>query len=133
MSTPDFEATTRSDSLGVDEEDLGSDDAGGTLADGAEGTDSAAVSDSSIEDDDTGITPSDEDDLGTADSDGAADAGDDPGIVSPDPDEYSDEPHMGSVPRVIGEDEYMPDTQGEDPIYAELGEEGQGDLAPEDL
>jgi hypothetical protein len=54
-------------------------------------------------------------------------------ILSPDPDEYSDEPHMGSVPRLLGEEEYMPDTQGEDPIYAELGDEGQGDLAPEDL
>jgi len=53
-------------------------------------------------------------------------------ILSPDPDEYSDEPHMGSVPRVLGQDEYMPDTQGEDPLYAELGDEGQGDLAPED-
>ena len=53
-------------------------------------------------------------------------------ILSPDPDEYSDTPHMGSVPRVLGEDEYMPDTQGEDPLYAELGDEGQGDLAPED-
>lgn len=122
MSTPDFEATTRDDSLGIDEQDLATGDEG-TLADGAEGTDSPAVSDSSIADDDG--------DAGTADSDGA-DATD-PDIVSPDPDEYSDEPHMGSVPRVLGEDEYMPDTQGEDPIYAELGEEGQGDLAPEDM
>lgn len=30
-------------------------------------------------------------------------------------------------------DEAQPDTQGEDPLEAELGEEGQGDLAPEDL
>ena len=50
-------------------------------------------------------------------------------LVDPDPDEYSDQPHMGSVPRLLGEDEYMPDTQGEDPLYAELGDEGQGDLA----
>lgn len=27
----------------------------------------------------------------------------------------------------------QPETQGEDPVYAELGEEGQGDLAPEDV
>ncbi|WJL96514.1 hypothetical protein QSU92_04850 [Microbacterium sp. ET2] len=27
----------------------------------------------------------------------------------------------------------QPETQGEDPVAAELGEEGQGDLAPEDL
>ena len=53
-------------------------------------------------------------------------------ILSPDPDEYSDEPHMGSVPRLLGEEEYLPETQGEDPLYAELGDEGQGDLAPED-
>ncbi|GAB3603328.1 hypothetical protein [Microbacterium aureliae] len=26
----------------------------------------------------------------------------------------------------------QPDTQGEDPLEAELGEDGQGDLAPED-
>lgn len=26
-----------------------------------------------------------------------------------------------------------PDTQGEEPLVAELGEDGQGDLAPEDL
>ncbi|TDN92019.1 hypothetical protein [Microbacterium sp. BK668] len=125
MFTPDFEATTRNDSLGVDEEDLDapeSDDSG-TLADGALGTDSPAVSDSSIADDDA--------DAGTADSEGA-DATD-PDIIANDPDEYSGEPHMGSVPRVLGEEEYMPDTQGEDPLYAELGDEGQGDLAPEDM
>ncbi|WP_322411338.1 hypothetical protein [Microbacterium invictum] len=27
----------------------------------------------------------------------------------------------------------QPETQGDDPVAAELGEEGQGDLAPEDL
>ncbi|WP_241245776.1 sugar ABC transporter ATPase [Microbacterium sp. 4R-513] len=123
MSTPDFEATTRDDSLGIDEQDplANQTEDAGTLADGAEGTNSSAVSDSSIADYDDG----------TADTDGA-DA-EDPDILAVDTDEYSDEPHMGSVPRVLGEDEYMPDTQGEDPIYAELGDEGQGDLAPEDL
>jgi len=30
-------------------------------------------------------------------------------------------------------DEAQPETQGEDPFVAELGEEGNGDLAPEDL
>lgn len=29
-------------------------------------------------------------------------------------------------------DTQQPDTQGDDPIDAELGEDGQGDLAPED-
>jgi len=105
MSTPDFEATSRTDSLGVDEEDLAD----------AETTDDADTHDEAE-------TP-----------DGFAADASEPVVVDPDPDEYSDQPHMGSVPRVQGEDEYMPDTQGQDPIYAELGEEGQGDLAPEDL
>ena len=105
MSTPDFEATSRTDSLGVDEEDLAD----------AETTDDADSPDEAE-------TP-----------DGFAADASEPVVVDPDPDEYSDQPHMGSVPRVQGEDEYMPDTQGQDPIYAELGEEGQGDLAPEDL
>jgi hypothetical protein len=30
-------------------------------------------------------------------------------------------------------DEAQPETQGEDPFVAELGDEGNGDLAPEDL
>lgn len=30
-------------------------------------------------------------------------------------------------------DDAQPDSQGEDPFVSELGEEGQGDLAPEDL
>lgn len=30
-------------------------------------------------------------------------------------------------------DAMQPETQGEDPIEAELGDDGQGDLAPEDL
>ena len=30
-------------------------------------------------------------------------------------------------------EELQPETQGESPIEAELGEDGQGDLAPEDL
>lgn len=30
-------------------------------------------------------------------------------------------------------DEAQPDTQGEEPLDAELGPDGQGDLAPEDL
>lgn len=116
MSTPDFEATSRTDSLGVDEEDLadGTDEA----ADGADG--------GAVEAADGGAG-------GAETPDGFAADASEPVVVDPDPDEYSDQPHMGSVPRVQGEDEYMPDTQGQDPIYAELGEEGQGDLAPEDL
>ncbi|CAI9387050.1 hypothetical protein MICABA_00739 [Microbacterium sp. T2.11-28] len=30
-------------------------------------------------------------------------------------------------------DAFQPETQGADPVDAELGEDGQGDLAPEDL
>jgi hypothetical protein len=33
----------------------------------------------------------------------------------------------------LPDDEAQPDTQGEDPITAELGDDGQGDLAPEDV
>ena len=37
-------------------------------------------------------------------------------------------PELNAVPSTL-----QPGTQGDDPIYAELGEEGQGDLAPEDI
>jgi len=76
--------------------------------------------------------PADDDLMDLDEPDVLSDEPDEDEILSPDPDEYSDEPHMGSVPRVLGQDEYMPDTQGEDPVYAELGDQGQGDLAPED-
>lgn len=33
----------------------------------------------------------------------------------------------------LPDSEAQPETQGEDPVIAELGEEGEGDLAPEDL
>lgn len=45
-----------------------------------------------------------------------------PGI--PPVDDFTD----GSFPT----DTEAPETQGEDPLEAELGEDGQGDLAPED-
>ncbi|WP_405373700.1 MULTISPECIES: hypothetical protein [unclassified Microbacterium] len=32
-----------------------------------------------------------------------------------------------------GDDNLHPETQGDDPIIAELGEDGEGDLAPEDV
>jgi len=38
------------------------------------------------------------------------------------------EPTNGSFPT----DTQQPETQGDDPLEAELGEDGQGDLAPED-
>lgn len=37
-------------------------------------------------------------------------------------------PELNAVPSTL-----QPGTQDDDPIYAELGEDGQGDLAPEDL
>ncbi|MBK0420105.1 sugar ABC transporter ATPase [Leucobacter sp. CSA1] len=43
----------------------------------------------------------------------------------------------GGDPEIPAEDlpdsELQPESQGEDPLVAELGEEGEGDLAPEDL
>ncbi len=48
-------------------------------------------------------------------------------------------PDMPGVPRVddfsdgtFPTDTDQPETQGDDPIDAELGDDGQGDLAPED-
>lgn len=37
-----------------------------------------------------------------------------------------------SNPDVFPTDAEQPETQGEEPVEAELGEEGQGDLTPED-
>lgn len=51
--------------------------------------------------------------------------GDDPAEVPVDADE---------IPRDdLPTAEAQPDTQGDDPVTAALGEEGQGDIAPEDL
>ncbi|WP_345800023.1 hypothetical protein AAIB33_11105 [Microbacterium sp. AZCO] len=121
MTMPETTPQPGDDSLGVDEELLDDDSPEATEVvsddDATEGDVLAdQVTDDGVETDEWG------DPVTVAD----------PEILSADPDEYSDTPHMGSVPRLLGEDEYQPDTQGEDPIYAELGEEGQGDLAPED-
>ncbi|QNA91270.1 MULTISPECIES: hypothetical protein [unclassified Microbacterium] len=37
-----------------------------------------------------------------------------------------------SNPDVYPTDAEQPETQGDDPVEAELGEDGQGDIAPED-
>lgn len=42
--------------------------------------------------------------------------------------DYGDEMTDGTFPT----DTQQPETQGDDPLDAELGEDGQGDLAPED-
>lgn len=49
------------------------------------------------------------------------------------------EPEMPGVPRAeeptaqtFPTDTEQPETQGDDPLEAELGDDGQGDLAPED-
>ncbi|MDY0908577.1 sugar ABC transporter ATPase [Microbacterium sp. CFBP9034] len=56
---------------------------------------------------------------------GATATGDDPAHLSDPRDEVPDSDLPASW--------QQPETQGIDPIEAELGEEGQGDLAPEDL
>lgn len=123
---PVADSPARTDSLGVDEQDLDADEDDGTAED--DDTDEDGDTDDMTGTDDTTVGESPDDPGGSGYDDIAQQE-----ILSVDPDEYSDEPHMGSVPRVLGEEEYMPDTQGEDPIYAELGEDGQGDLAPEDM
>lgn len=61
-----------------------------------------------------------EDDLGVATA-----TGDDPAQIPGDDDE---------VPATdLPSEAFQPETQGVDPTVADLGEEGQGDLAPEDL
>lgn len=57
--------------------------------------------------------------------DGATATGDDPAMI---PDELDEVP-ASDLPPV----EEQPETQGLSPLVAELGEEGEGDLAPEDL
>lgn len=44
------------------------------------------------------------------------------------PVDESEVPGVDQPPEAV-----QPETQGEEPIEAELGDEGQGDLAPEDL
>ena len=51
--------------------------------------------------------------------------GDDPAQIPSDEDEIPAADLPGAAEQ--------PDTQGEDPAIADLGEDGQGDLAPEDL
>ena len=51
--------------------------------------------------------------------------GDDPALIPADDDEIPATDLPGW--------EVQPETQGTDPVDAELGDEGQGDLAPEDL
>lgn len=64
-------------------------------------------------------------DEANADLEDTTATGRDPSEI-PDPeDEIPDDDLPASVEQ--------PETQGEDPVSAELGEQGQGDLAPEDL
>lgn len=84
-----------------------------------------------LRDGDTSIEPDPSRDPAQAEWDGTAvdglptATGDDPAHLSADDDEIpaSDRPPETS----------QPDTQGADPLAAELGEDGQGDLSPEDL
>lgn len=54
-------------------------------------------------------------------------------MTNPRPDGYQEEPADGTVPlEDVPPEAVQPDTQGEDPLAAELGENGQGDVLPED-
>jgi hypothetical protein len=66
---------------------------------------------------DEGVSP---DDLDTATR-----TGDDPALIPSDEDQIPATDLPGWA--------VQPETQGTDPVDAELGDEGQGDLAPEDL
>lgn len=44
----------------------------------------------------------------------------------------SDQQNPAAQPGAAQASEVQPETQGDDPLSADLGEEGQGDLAPED-
>ena len=66
-------------------------------------------------------------DEGPAPSEQAATTG--PGAAPPEiPDQLDEVPAADLAPESL-----QPETQGHDPVAAELGEDGQGDLAPEDL
>lgn len=63
-------------------------------------------------------------DAGVFDDDAATATGDDPAHLASEDEE---------VPRAdMPPESLQPDSQGQDPELAELGDEGQGDLAPED-
>jgi len=72
--------------------------------------------------------PDDADEELDADEDEDADLDDD--VDVPDPDVVTDEDVLSDI--LAAPEELQPESQGEDPLSAELGEEGQGDLAPED-
>lgn len=57
--------------------------------------------------------------------DGVTGTGDDPDQIPSDDDQIP----AADLPA----DVYLPETQGDDPVVAELGEDGEGDLSPEDL
>ena len=103
-----------------------------------------------VETDDTGIQP-----LRDGDTSVTADPADDPAQAEWDrttlldegasPDELDGTTATGADPDEIASDddeipfadlpdaELQPESQGEDPLVVELGEEGEGDLSPEDL
>lgn len=54
--------------------------------------------------------------------------------ITPDAPDLDDVPAADDIPRSdLPSPTEQPETQGADPVIAELGEEGNGDLAPEDL
>jgi hypothetical protein len=90
-----------------------------------------------LQDRDTSIAPSPEQDAAQIEWDRTelADRGVDEDTATAtgaDPDEIPTDDE--EIPRDdLATEEAQPETQGDDPVEAELGEDGQGDLAPEDL
>jgi len=93
-----------------------------------------------LRDGDTSVTADPADDPAQAEWDRttALDEGADPDDIDPatatgaDPDEIpSDEDQIPRADQPSGV--FQPESQGDDPLVAELGEDGEGDLSPEDL
>lgn len=104
-------------------------------ADAAQIPDAEGVPFQSIEGNDTTVTPNDPAQA-EWDRTAALDAGLDPdAVATATGDDPAQIPADGDdIPAAdLATDFEQPDTQGTEPLAAELGEDGQGDLAPEDL
>ena len=95
---------------------------------GESGAETEDALDGELEDPDDGDDEFDADEDEDADLDDDDDLDDD--VDVPDPDAVTDEDVLSDI--LAAPEELQPESQGEDPVSAELGEEGQGDLAPED-
>lgn len=98
---------------------------------------STSVPDQPLSDNDTSVSPDADADPAQAEWDGRLSAtGDSPAepatATGADPAEITaDDDDIPATDVRAGLDQ--PETQGESPLVAELGDEGEGDLAPEDL